>query len=206
MFSIHLVVALNSKLGQRLGFVQHLMGLAVVRAISSLPGCGDTGIKLKWPNDIYHGAASKIGGVVVSSVLKGQKVHCFIGTGINVSNSLPTTCINDIIKAKWAEDDTSPPPKVTIEQVIARTVSELDALVKLFERQGVDIVKDLYLEHWLHSKQVIRIANTKQVAVEGLDDQGYLLVRDIKTGLLMSVHPDGNRFDMLHNLMVRKTC
>lgn len=45
MFSLHLTVSLASKLGQRLGFVQHLMALAVVRAIKAIPGCEDIG---KW--------------------------------------------------------------------------------------------------------------------------------------------------------------
>lgn len=194
-------------------------------------------LRLKWPNDIYYSNKTKIGGIVVNSVLRGHNVHCFIGCGLNVANSLPTTCINDILKRQLGIDKNSPTTPtsgscqqlddanhagsdvcnenmhsrnnfkpVSVEQVIALTLNELDSLVKAFERKGVDYVKELYHSSWMHERQLVRIANTKQVIIEGLDDQGYLLVRDTQSGLLMSVHPDGNRFDMLHNLLVRKTC
>jgi len=231
MFSVHLTVGLSSKLGQRLGFVQHLAGLALVNAIKSIPGCDQLELKLKWPNDIYYQSGTKLGGVLVNSVLRGTNVHCFIGCGLNVTNSSPTLCINDIIKLATingttsnngvtntnntngsTQGDTSNElnsnaaiPPVSVEQVIALTLNELDVLIKAFERRGVEYIKSMYHANWVHSQQLVRIANTKQVIVEGLDDQGYLSVRDVTSGLLMSVHPDGNRFDMLHNLLVRKT-
>jgi len=196
---VHLVVSLASKLGQRLGFVQHLAALAIIRGVLGIPGYDDLSLRLKWPNDIYWSNRLKLGGIVVNSVLKGHDVHCFIGCGINVSNSSPTSCINDFIKKLDPKRE-----PLSSEQVVARAVSELDSLVKMFERKGVDSIKELYLRHWIHSNQKVRIANTKQVVVEALDDQGYLHVRDTASGLLLSVHPDGNRFDMLHNLLVRK--
>lgn len=38
MFSLHLQVPLNSLLGQRLPFLQHLAALAVVESVRTLPG------------------------------------------------------------------------------------------------------------------------------------------------------------------------
>jgi len=35
-----------------------------------------------------------------------------------------------------------------------------------------------------------------------LDNEGYLQVRDNSNGLALSLHPDGNRFDIMHNLIV----
>jgi len=39
MFSVHVRVALSSRLGQRVSFVQHLMALAVVLAVRQKPAC-----------------------------------------------------------------------------------------------------------------------------------------------------------------------
>lgn len=43
-----------------------------------------------------------------------------------------------------------------------------------------------------------------EVTILGLDDYGYLLVES-PTGAKISVQPDGNSFDMMHNLITMKT-
>ena len=43
-----------------------------------------------------------------------------------------------------------------------------------------------------------------EVTVIGLDDYGFLKVRR-DDGALISVHPDGNSFDMIKNLIHPKT-
>lgn len=42
------------------------------------------------------------------------------------------------------------------------------------------------------------------VKIIGLDDYGYLLVES-EDGTSESVHPDGNSFDMMRNLIIPKT-
>ena len=39
MFSVHVRVALSSRLGQRVSFIQHLTSLAVVLAVKQKPAC-----------------------------------------------------------------------------------------------------------------------------------------------------------------------
>ncbi|XP_050532838.1 uncharacterized protein LOC126900875 isoform X2 [Daktulosphaira vitifoliae] len=79
MFSIQLHIPFNSKLGQRLALLQHVVALSVVSAICSLPGGYDElDLGLKWPNDIYAGGNAKIGGLVISSSAVGNNAICSI--------------------------------------------------------------------------------------------------------------------------------
>ncbi|RWS09849.1 biotin--protein ligase-like protein [Dinothrombium tinctorium] len=205
-FTLHFQVSLASNLGQRLGFVQHLASLSIIKSVLNIPEYSHLELKLKWPNDIYWGEHSKIGGVIVTSRLEGNNVHCFIGCGLNVSNPSPTECIHSIIKQSIDPKSGEIPnlPLLSKEEILARSLNQLEVFLKKFEREGVQSFKNEYLRHWLHSGKCVRMANTKEVIIEGLDDQGYLLVKDVASGLLLSVHPDGNRFDMLNNLLVRK--
>lgn len=79
MFSFPLKVDLQSKLGRKLGYIQHLVALSIVDGICSLPGYETLELKLKWPNDIYYGAKVKLGGVLVNSSVLNNVVHCIIG-------------------------------------------------------------------------------------------------------------------------------
>lgn len=65
MFSAYVNVPLHSNLGRAPGYIQHILATSLVDAVSTMPGCGDAALRLKWPNDIYYGRWHKIGGVVV---------------------------------------------------------------------------------------------------------------------------------------------
>ena len=54
-------------------------------------------VRIKWPNDVY-GNRLKIGGILCQSVYRDQAFHVVIGTGINLSNRHPTTCIDALIE------------------------------------------------------------------------------------------------------------
>lgn len=95
--------------------------------------------------------------------------------------------------------------KVTIEEVIAVSLNEMETLSELVEQpSGLDLFKKNYLELWLHTGQQIRTADSKEVIVKGINDDGFLLVEDIKTGSLMTAQPDGNRFDMINNVLTKR--
>lgn len=55
------------------------------------------------------------------------------------------------------------------------------------------------------SGQQVRLGSTEgpQVSIVGLDDSGFLQVHQ-KGGEVVTVHPDGNSFDMLRNLILPK--
>lgn len=197
-------IPLRSQLGQRIPFVQHLMSLAVVEAVRSIPGYEDINLRVKWPNDIYYSDLMKIGGVLVNSTLMGETFYILIGCGFNVTNSNPTICINDLIEEHNKQHGAGLKP-LRADCLIARAVTVLEKLIDRFQDQGPDGVLPLYYKYWVHGGQQVRLGSTEgpQASIVGLDDSGFLQVHQ-EDGGVVTVHPDGNSFDMLRNLIVPK--
>lgn len=197
-------IPLRSQLGQRIPFVQHLMSLAVVEAVRSIPEYEDINLRVKWPNDIYYSDLMKIGGVLVNSTLVGETFYILIGCGFNVTNSNPTICINDLIEEHNKQNKAGLKP-LRADCLIARAVTVLEKLIDRFQDQGPDGVLPLYYKYWAHSGQQVRLGSSEGplVSIVGLDDSGFLQVHQ-EGGGVVSVHPDGNSFDMLRNLIVPK--
>ncbi|KAL6099216.1 hlcs [Pungitius sinensis] len=204
MFTLTLQVELSSRLGQRIPFLQHLAALAVVEAVRTLPGYQDIDLRVKWPNDIYYGNLMKLGGVLVTSTVIGSTFHLLIGCGFNVTNSNPTVCINDLIQQHNTRNNCSLQP-LRCDQLIARTLCCLEALIASFQRGGPDAVLPTYYKRWLHSGTRVRLWSEDGLEAEvvGLDHNGFLQVHNKEQGVV-SVEPDGNSFDMLKNLVVIK--
>ncbi|XP_053420682.1 biotin--protein ligase isoform X3 [Nycticebus coucang] len=203
-------IPLRSQLGQRIPFVQHLMALAVVEAVRSIPEYQDINLRVKWPNDIYYSDLMKIGGVLVNSTLMGETFYILIvvcfrpGCGFNVTNSNPTICINDLV-AEYNKQHRAELKPLRADYLIARTVTVLEKLVDAFQDQGPNAVLPLYYKYWVHSGQQVRLGSTEgpKVSIVGLDDSGFLQVHQ-EGGEVVTVHPDGNSFDMLQNLILPK--
>ncbi|KAL9867459.1 LOW QUALITY PROTEIN: biotin--protein ligase [Geothlypis trichas] len=202
--TLHISIPLHSNLGQRIPFIQHLVSLAVVEAVRSIPGYEDIELRVKWPNDIYYSDLMKIGGVLVNSTLIETTFHILIGFGFNVSNSNPTICINDLI-AKFNREEGTELKALSADCLIARTVTVLERLIELFQEKGPNGVLPQYYKYWVHSGQRVRLRSEHgPVAwIVGIDDFGFLQVHQEGRGV-ESVHPDGNSFDMLRNLIVPK--
>ncbi|KAL0994492.1 hypothetical protein UPYG_G00122970 [Umbra pygmaea] len=204
MFSVAVQVAVSSRLGQRIAFLQHLAALAVVEAVRTLPGYQDIDLRVKWPNDIYYSNLMKLGGVLVTSTVMGPMFHLLIGCGFNVSNSNPTICINDLVMQHNRDHGTNL-EALSSAQLIARTLTSLEQLISAFQKQGSQAVLPLYYKRWVHSGSQVHLwsEDGPSAEVEGIDDNGFLLVRSDELGVV-SVQPDGNSFDMLRNLVVIK--
>ncbi|KAF6725748.1 Biotin--protein ligase [Oryzias melastigma] len=204
MFTLQVQVELSSKLGQRIPFLQHLAALAVVEAVRTLPGYQDIDLRVKWPNDIYYSNLMKLGGVLVTSTVLGSTFYILIGCGINVTNSNPTVCINDLIQQYNRQNGCSLEP-LSCSMLIARAVNCLETLIRRFQQDGPDAVLPIYYKRWLHSGTQVRLWSDEgpQMQVVGLDDNGFLQVYSQSQGVV-SLEPDGNSFDMLRNLVVIK--
>ncbi|KAG8450179.1 hypothetical protein GDO86_002713 [Hymenochirus boettgeri] len=204
LMTVHVSIPLRSELGQRIAFVQHLMSLAVVESVRSIPGYEDIDLRVKWPNDIYYGDVMKLGGVLVNSTLMGNTFHILIGCGFNVSNSNPTVCINDLIAQHNKRLKTNM-EALRVDMLIARTLTALEKHIKAFQSQGPNGVLPAYYKYWLHSGSQVRLGGEggPLAWIVGVDDSGFLQV--LQEGKeIVSVHPDGNSFDMLRNLIVPK--
>ncbi|XP_011314628.1 biotin--protein ligase [Fopius arisanus] len=203
MFTMQIHVPLNSYIGRHLSIIQHLVAVALVSAVKSIPGYQDIDLRLKWPNDFYAGCQNKIGGTIVTSSLQKSQAICDIGVGINLSNSLPTCCINDVIK-KYNEKQKTKLPLLTYERLLALIFNELENLYNILQEGNVDHFYDLYYNYWLHTDveiDVISSEGTKQeLKIIGIDRFGFLECQD-NEGNISTVHPDGNSFDMLAGLI-----
>ncbi|XP_050404110.1 biotin--protein ligase [Patella vulgata] len=204
MFSVHVQIDKDSGLGGKITFLQHIMSLAVVQSVRSLPGCGDLPLKLKWPNDIYYERSIKLGGVIVNCSVVGSTIHAIIGCGFNVSNSNPTICINDII-SQYNKEHKTTISMCRPEQLIARTISNTEKLIQLFQSQGHQAFCELYYKNWIHSSERVQVESLdfSLVTVSGLDEFGFLEVKK-DDGSVFSLQPDGNSFDIMHNLIAIK--
>ncbi|XP_013082754.2 biotin--protein ligase-like [Biomphalaria glabrata] len=207
MFTLPIQLSVGTKLAQRVSFLQHMVSLAVVQSVVTLPGYEELDLRLKWPNDIYYGKEMKLGGVLVTSTIMDTIIYASIGCGFNVSNSNPTVCINDVIRLyNTSYPDLPDLPPLSTGQLIARTLTILESLIEEFNRSGHLQFCQQYYRCWLHSgaKVTVQLDQPTQGEIIGLDEHGFLSIQTPDQKLL-SVQPDGNSFDMMHNLIYVKS-
>ncbi|EDV47891.1 biotin--protein ligase isoform X2 [Drosophila erecta] len=207
MFSLQLHLSMDSALGSRLPLLQHLIGTAIVNSLRGHEQYGVLDISIKWPNDIYANGNQKIGGLVINTTLQGSQAIVNIGSGINLDNSKPTVCINDLIREYNARVPNNKLPILKYEILIAMIFNEIERLLAEVQNGDFDSFYVLYYSLWLHSGQSIKIClqndQEKEAEIVGIDDFGFLKVK-LPTGTIEIVQPDGNSFDMLKGLIIPK--
>ncbi|KAJ3057141.1 biotin holocarboxylase synthetase [Rhizophlyctis rosea] len=200
-------------------FLQYLIGLAVVEALRSAPGLEALPVHLKWPNDIYcrtDEGLKKIGGILVTSSYMNGKFSLFVGCGINIANAKPTTSINELIQLHNQRHNISI-PLLSCEQGLAKILTRFEMLYHEFVAASTDSsftfafepFLDRYYRVWLHSGQsvVLGDANNAKATIVGVDSSGLLravVESGSEAGREKLLQPDGNSFDMLKGLIVRK--
>jgi len=212
MFSLQLHLDLSSELGKRPSLVQHLIGLAAVLALKKINA--ELDVRLKWPNDIYYGNKTKLGGVIVESSILRSNMILNVGCGLNLTNEEPTLSVNQLVTGLGA-------PSVTREEYLAHLFNALHSLITSFNAGQKQHVFELYYEHWLHQDQEVTVSassknsrtnelsssahegESERTRIIGIDEYGYLRVRTA-SGLQFSVHDDGNSFDMMRGLIKPK--
>uniref|UniRef100_A0A915DLH5 BPL/LPL catalytic domain-containing protein n=1 Tax=Ditylenchus dipsaci TaxID=166011 RepID=A0A915DLH5_9BILA len=198
-FTFNFVIPVDSCLGQSILFIQHIMAVAIVDAVSKLVDDENFPLQIKWPNDLYFERKHKIGGVLVDSLLKATQYECMIAGSINVINTKPTMCLNDMLPTDC--DRT-----LTVEEVLAEIMNKFEYYVNMFVHRGKDAFLRRYYELWMHSREEVSILHKhnnckEKVIIRGLDEHGFLEVRSKQTGQTFSVHNDGNSFDMMRGLI-----
>jgi biotin--protein ligase len=119
---------------------------------------------------------------------------------VNLSNTEPTKCINQLAL------DLGLNP-ISREILLARTFNTLENFVQVLEKGNDEKqIFDKYHKYWLHGNQIVKVRSEDGTVREGkiisLDYDGFLLVQ--VEGNMISVHPDGNSFDMLQGLIIPK--
>ncbi|KAK0094727.1 hypothetical protein PV326_010173 [Microctonus aethiopoides] len=203
MFTMQLHISMQSYIGQHLPILQHIVGVAVIRAVRTSPGYEDIDLRLKWPNDIYLGEKIKIGGLIVTTFVKLRESICNIGVGVNLANDLPSCCINDII-IKYNEQHGTKLSKLSYERFFALVFNSLEYLLDIIENGDIDQFYQLYYDYWLHTDAKVNIeldnGRMEEVKILGIDSYGFLEVQG-QNGNIFTVQPDGNSFDIFKGLI-----
>lgn len=190
-FTYAVSVPMNSILFKCLAFFQHINALAIQLAIKKLDRNMDKlDLKIKWPNDIYYKSKHKLVGILTNSQFEGNSAKFFIGTGINLSNSKPTYSLKNIVEEELKDAKF----QISTETLIAEILNQVDYLIKLINSQGKQKIVDLYYEHWMLSDKIIQLENGKKAQILGLDEDGFLRVKLLDDGEIVSLLPDGNRY------------
>ncbi|XP_076390314.1 holocarboxylase synthetase-like protein isoform X2 [Megachile rotundata] len=205
-FTLQLHVPVNTILGTRISILQHLVSVAIVSAIKSLPGYEEIDLQLKWPNDIYFGNNIKIGGMIVSAHATSNLTVCNVGVGVNLSNQNPTCCINDIVNI-FNEKYHKKLQTISYELYYAIVFNAIEKWFNIVQNGDIDLFLDAYYTYWMHTDANVTVVSasgaSQNVKILGIDEFGYLRVRD-ENGSIFTVHPDGNSFDCLKGLIVPK--
>ena len=123
-----------------------------------------------------------------------------VGCGVNLSNKEPTKCINQMA----LELKLNP---ISREMLLARIFNILESFLDIVENGCIEqSILEKYYKYWLHDNQDVKVRYEDGVSKEGkvvsLDNDGFLQVE--VEGHILSVHPDGNSFDMLQGLIIPK--
>lgn len=159
----------------------------------------------------------KIGGALIHTTWAAstQQFCVLTGIGLNVSNSQPTTCLDDIISSQQQQQ--LGPARVCKEQLLACVLNHLESCFDTFQSQGFEPLRPLYLSRWMHSNQVVELdAGAEQggssgafaaarvpLTIVGLSPHGFLLATD-PLGQEYELTPDGNSLDMMQGLIKKK--
>uniref|UniRef100_A0A1I8BQP9 BPL/LPL catalytic domain-containing protein n=1 Tax=Meloidogyne hapla TaxID=6305 RepID=A0A1I8BQP9_MELHA len=172
LFTINLIVPFDSSISKSLVLIQHLTAVSICKAISEF--IPNFPIRIKWPNDLYYKREFKLGGILVSSSQSENGYNCSIGVGLNIANSKPTICINDLINKEM--------DKLETEDVIATILNKFEDQLETLKSKGcTDLIRD-YEKFWLHTNENVSISLAsnsgieEKVTIKGIDENGYLLV------------------------------
>lgn len=80
----------------------------------------------------------------------------FLGVGVNLSNSVPTCCINDVI-AEYNKIHKTNLPFLSYERYFALVFSEIEYLLDIVQSGNIDYFFQVYYKFWLHSLVYIDI-------------------------------------------------
>ena len=69
--------------------------------------------------------------------------------GINITNREPTVSVNEII-AQYNKDHKTTLKPLTIEEMLAKTINKVEALIGDFQENGSESFLKKYYNRWLH--------------------------------------------------------
>ncbi|EPY53984.1 biotin-protein ligase [Schizosaccharomyces cryophilus OY26] len=202
---------------------QYLMALSVVNGIRNYgPGYEDIPAFIKWPNDVYACVNEggplypkkkymKLSGIIVTSTYEKDVLHLVIGCGVNVSNLGPTVSLNALVDELNKHHPERSLKHFQFEILLAKIFNYFEHYYYTLLQDGFARILPEYYQHWLHNEQVVNLPTGEKARIKGITSDFGLLVADLLTdsgttyGKSVYLQPDGNSFDLMKNLITKKT-
>lgn len=151
-----------------------VVGVAVVEALEVM---GVEGVKLKWPNDLYHNDKKLAGILVELSGQSGGAAHIVIGLGLNLSMDPKTSGIGQ----PWTSLKEVCGGKVPDRNHLAQTlINAWDKALVDYELKGMlnFVARWNSLDNFL-GRNVKLIIGPREIEgiVQGIDEQGAVLLK-----------------------------
>lgn len=155
---------------------------------------------------------AKISGALVKSQFLDGHFHVVWGGGVNVSNEAPTTSLNAILTRMnelRVQSGHESLPLFRHEVLLAKLLHTMDQFYPVFERLGLAPFLPLYYKRWFHSDQKVNLdagdGKFRECQIQGITpDYGLLVAKDVRTGEVLELQPDGNSFDIFKGLVYKK--
>ena len=80
--------------------------------------------------------------------MNNQSCH-LLGCGVNVNNSNPTMCINDIIRRFNRTEGTNLKP-ITVGQLAGLVFNNLENIISNIEKFGIQQFQREFYKYWMH--------------------------------------------------------
>ncbi|WP_299695120.1 bifunctional biotin--[acetyl-CoA-carboxylase] ligase/biotin operon repressor BirA [uncultured Vibrio sp.] len=151
-----------------------VVGVAVVEALEEM---GVEGVKLKWPNDLYHNDKKLAGILVELSGQSGGAAHIVVGLGLNLSMDPSTSGIGQ----PWTSLKEVCDGKVLDRNHLAQTlIHAWDKTLSDYEMKGMSNFVERWnrLDNFL-GRNVKLIIGPREIegVVQGIDEQGAVLLK-----------------------------
>ncbi|WP_114765984.1 bifunctional biotin--[acetyl-CoA-carboxylase] ligase/biotin operon repressor BirA [Vibrio rhodolitus] len=149
-----------------------VVGVAIVEAMEKL---GISGIKLKWPNDLYYQDKKLAGILVEMSGQAGSAAHLVIGMGMNLRMATdaqgitqPWSCLNDVTNHE-----------IDRNQLAAELINTLESALNDYEMSGMHGFVERWnrLDNFLDRDITLIMGNREVTGVSrGINEQGAVLI------------------------------
>jgi len=152
------------------------ISLGVYDALFPLLG---SGLKIKWPNDIYYNDM-KLGGMLIENAVQGNQIkHSVIGIGLNINQeNFPESAGNAISVRQILHRD------YDLHRILSDICSHIEAWYLKLRSGQADVIRKEYLArlYWL--------GDNKRFRTNGVDFEGT--IKDVKNeGLLLIEDSEG---------------
>jgi BirA family biotin operon repressor/biotin-[acetyl-CoA-carboxylase] ligase len=160
---------------EQLSGLSLLIGLACVTVLEKL---SVSGLKLKWPNDIYYQNKKLAGILIETAVSSAEQTNVIIGIGINVK--MPPEQAK-LIDQPWVDlNSIEVSEKIDRNQLSALLIKELDIVLPKFEKEGLaPFIKQWFkVDNFLDQPVDLLIGDQIESGIcKGINEQGALLLQ-----------------------------